>query len=500
MTHQEYERRLRAVFIEQGEIADIAFLEGNPTPVDGDGCALLPLPPRCRVTYKLYPSEQSDITCVLVLPLTGWNKRFLGTGNGGQAGSIVWGSLDAGVSHGFATANTDMGSSLDSRKMYRCPERWLDFAHRATHLMTAVGKQLTEAFYGEKIGRAYFLGGSTGGNQALQEAQKYPEDYDGIVAVCPARNRYYLQQSFPWIVSVTCSDPSAVFTKEQIAALKRRIVEKYAVLSGSAEGDNFLSYPGKVKFTPADVEALCEGLGLNEAQKKVLKDLHSAPVDPERACPLFFTPPLGSEPSSLIIPYLKDGFIKLLGFFQRWGYGEDAIEVSYEEHKAVFGPYQREFDASDPDLSAFQARGGKLIMITGSEDSLIPYTDGLAYYQSVLEEMGGEETATNFFRYFHVPGLGHCQGGSGLQEIGAKGGIAAISYDAEHDAVCAVMTWAEKGIAPEVLYASAFEEGDMKGTVDYERPVYPYPYETKYTGGDRKDKNHFTKVRGNGRY
>ena len=500
MTHQEYERRLRAVSIEQGEIADIAFLEGNPTPVDGDGCALLPLPPRCRVTYKLYPSEQSDITCVLVLPLTGWNKRFLGTGNGGQAGVIVEGSLDAGVSHGFATANTDMGSSLDSRKMYRCPERWLDFAHRATHLMTAVGKQLTEAFYGEKIGRAYFLGGSTGGNQALQEAQKYPEDYDGIVAVCPARNRYYLQQSFPWIVSVTCSDPSAAFTKEQIAALKRRIVEKYAVLSGSAEGDNFLSYPGKVNFSPEDVEALCEGLGLNEAQKKVLKDLHRAPADPERACPLFFTPPLGSEPSSLIIPYLKDGFIKLLGFFQRWGYGEDAIEVSYEEHKAVFGPYQREFDASDPDLSAFQARGGKLIMITGSEDSLIPYTDGLAYYQSVLEEMGGEETVTNFFRYFHVPGLGHCQGGSGLQEIGAKGGIAAISYDAEHDAVCAVMTWAEKGIAPEVLYASAFEEGDMKGTVDYERPVYPYPYETKYAGGDRKDKNHFTKVRGSGRY
>ena len=167
-----YEKRLRALTIENGAIAEIEFLKAEPSPKADGGEPLYPLPERCEVTYRLYPTEQSEITCVIVLPLTGWNKKFLGTGNGGQAGVIVRQSLNAGVSRGFATANTDMGSSTDSKKMYRCPERWTDFAHRATHLMTVVGKRICEAFYGEAPQRAYFTGGSTGGQQALKEAQR----------------------------------------------------------------------------------------------------------------------------------------------------------------------------------------------------------------------------------------------------------------------------------------------------------------------------------------
>lgn len=500
--HLQYEKRLRALTIEKGAIAEIEFLKAEPSPKADGGEPLYPLPERCEVTYRLYPTEQSEITCVIVLPLTGWNKKFLGTGNGGQAGVIVRQSLNAGVSRGFATANTDMGSSTDSKKMYRCPERWTDFAHRATHLMTVVGKRICEAFYGEAPQRAYFTGGSTGGQQALKEAQRYPEDYDGIVAYCPARNRYYLQQSFPWFIKVTCFDPEAVFTREQIGAVRSRIAERFAAASGGAEGDGFLSYPGKMTYAPEDADALFAGLGLNAAQLDVLKQLHRPPLDPQTKKPLFYAPPLGCEPSALTIPYLKEGYQALLGFFQRWGFGEDCdyLGITSEQFSEVFGPYQGEFDASEPDLSAFRAHGGKLLLVTGSEDSLIPYTDGKAYYESVLEKMGGEERVADFFRYFHVPGLGHCSGGNGLMELGNMVGLKSIPLTPERDALEAVMAWREEDRAPEVLYPSAFKDGDMKGEVDYVRPVYPYPYETQYTGGDRKDPKNFRKVRGNGVY
>ena len=139
--YSQHEKRLRELEIEKGEITDTKFLEAEPFPATDGGELLYPLPERCEVTYRLYPTEQSEITCVIVLPLTGWNKKFLGTGNGGQAGVIVRQSLNAGVSRGFATANTDMGSSTDSKKMYRCPERWTDFAHRARH---STGKRRKE--------------------------------------------------------------------------------------------------------------------------------------------------------------------------------------------------------------------------------------------------------------------------------------------------------------------------------------------------------------------
>lgn len=500
--YAEYRRKLYDLKIEKGEITEVKFLEAVAAPIDNDGSALFPLPERYQVTYKLYPTEESDITCVITLPLVGWNKKFLGTGNGGQAGTIVYPAIDAGVSHGYATANTDMGSSIDSAKMYLAYERWIDFGERATHLMTVVGKQIVEAFYGQPPQRSFFLGGSTGGQQALKEAQMYPEDYDGIVAFCPARNRFALQQSFCWFLKCACSEKESVFTQEQIKAVHARLIERYAVVSGGAEGDNFLSYPGKIDFSVDEIDKIFEGIGLNTAQLRVLKMLHCPPEDTATNQFIFFPTPLGCEDAALILPYIKDGFLQILGFFQRWAFGEncDYLNIDTKEYSRILGPYRQDFDACEPDLHKFKQRGGKLLLITGSNDSLIPYTDGQSYYKDVINAMGGLEKTVDFFRYFHVPGLGHCSGGPGLQEVGSKGGIAAIPYDREHDAVQAVAAWVEQGIAPEVLIASAFVDGDMKKEVDYERSIYPYPYETEYTGGDRKDKNSFRKKLGNGVY
>lgn len=496
-----YRNRLKQVNIENGEITKVEFLESVAEP-EHEGIRFLPLPERCEVSFTLRPTAQSDIKAVLALPLSGWNGRFLGTGNGGSAGSIVRNAVDGGVARGFATANTDLGSEPDSNELCKKPERWKDFGHRATHLMTVVSKQIIKAFYGEEAKYSYFLGASTGGQQGVMESQRYPEDYDGIVAFSPAYNRVNVHNSFLWYMQVM-SSPECAFTKEQIKAVNDRITERYAEKSGSAAGDKFLSYPGKIAFQAEDSEKLLEGLGLNQKQITAFKKIHTMPVSPLTNEPIFPCEPIGCEGVILSIPFIKEWLDKLLNFPTRWVYGKDYDNLAYDFQKdylKLHDALSADCDATDYDLSAYKAHGGKFILITGSSDSLIPYTDGKNYYENVVKAMGGLNNVTDFFRYFHVPGLGHGYGGNGLQEIGNLLAMASMNYEREYDALSAMVAWVEEEIAPEVLYPAAFVDGDMKKEVDFVRPVYPYPYETEYIGGDRKDKNNFRRKLGNGVY
>lgn len=496
-----YRSRLEQYNIENGEITKIEFFDAVAEP-EHEGIKFLPLPERCEVSFTLHPTAESDIKTVLALPLSDWNGRFLGTGNGGSAGSIVRSSLDGGVARGFATANTDMGSEPDSNELCKKPERWKDFGYRATHLMTIVSKQIINAFYGEEPKYSYFLGSSSGGQQGVMESQRYPEDYNGIVAFSPAYNRVNVHNSFLWYMQVM-SDPECAFTKEQIKAVIDRIIDSYAEASGSAKGDRFLSYPGKIAFQSEDSEKLLKGLGLSKKQISAFKRIHTMPISPLTNKQIFSPEPIGCEEIILSIPYIQAWFDKILNFPTRWVYGENYDNLKYDFQKdyiELHDALSADCDATDYDLSAYKAHGGRFILITGSSDSLIPYTDGKNYYENVLKAMGGIDNVTDFFRYFHVPGLGHGFGGNGLQEIGNLLAMASMNYEREYDALSAMIAWVEEGIAPEVLYPAAFVDGDMKKEVDFVRPVYPYPYETEYVGGDRKKKESFRRKLGNGVY
>lgn len=496
-----YRNRLEQHNIENGEITKIEFFDAVAEP-EHEGIKFLPLPDRCEVSFTLRPTAQSDIKTVLALPLSGWNGRFLGTGNGGSAGSIVRSSVDGGTARGFATANTDLGSEPNSDELCNKPERWKDFGYRATHLMTVVSKQIIKAFYGEEAKYSYFLGSSTGGQQGVMESQRYPEDYNGIVAFSPAYNRVNLHNSFIWYLNVMTS-PKSAFTKDQIKIVNDRIIELYAEKSGSAKGDRFLSYPGKVEFNPDDSEKILDGLELTQEQISAFKKIHLMPVSPITNKQIFTPEPIGCEEAILSIPFIRTWFEKTLNFPMYWVFGKNYDSSEYDFHKDYLrlrDALSAYCDATDYDLSAYKACGGKFILITGSVDSLIPYTDGKNYYESVIKKMGGLENTTDFFRYFHVPGLGHGFGGSGLQEIGNLLAMASMNYEREYDALSAMIAWVEEGIAPEVLYPAAFVDGDMKKEVDFVRPVYPYPYETEYIGGDRKKKESFCRKIGNGIY
>ena len=168
-----------------------------------DGRHLATLPAFVRVAFTSRPTAVSFIRSEVWLPRAGWNGRFLGTGTGGGAGYIDYQSLAGGLARGFATANTDLGTSPSVYDLIGVPERWADFGYRATHEMTVAAKAIARAYYQRAAHRAYFAGCSTGGQQALAEAQRYPADYDGLLVGAPANNRTHLHASFIWNLLAT---------------------------------------------------------------------------------------------------------------------------------------------------------------------------------------------------------------------------------------------------------------------------------------------------------
>ena len=258
-------KRLAEVKIENGEITSIEYVPASiPDPILN--IPLGQLPEHFRVCAILKPSPKSNILIEVWLPVNEWNGKFLGTGNGGSAGHIDKFSLMKGIMRGYAVANTDMGTAPDPDDLIGGPERWADFGHRSTHLMTVVAKQLIEAFYGEPPRHSYFTGGSTGGQQALMEAQRYPEDYDGIIAAAPANNRTHLHIAFIWNWLALTRNPNAAINREQATKITKLIVDHYGKDSGGAPGDMFLSYPDRVDVDINLFKEYQKEIGLNPDQ------------------------------------------------------------------------------------------------------------------------------------------------------------------------------------------------------------------------------------------
>lgn len=498
----KYIERLNNLKLENGEITKIDFFEEEAEPVFS-GLKFLPFPERCVVWFVLRPTSESEITTAISLPINSWNGRYLGTGNGGSAGEVGYNAIEGGAARGFATSNTDMGSSKDPSVMYNKREKWIDFGHRATHLSTVASKQIIEAFYGKKPEYSYFIGSSTGGQQGVMESQRYPEDFDGIISFSPACNRVDLHNTFIHYLQVIKGDPESAFTVEQIGAVRDRVMELFVEKSGGAKGDNFITYAGKVNFKPDDVDEIFKGLGLTEKQLNVLKGIYSMPKSPITGKEIFPPQPIGCETGVLMTATLFGEMYESLNFPAQWVFGKDFDAFKYDfkdDYLKLREKFSEICDATNPDLTDYKSHGGKFILITGSDDNLITYMDGKNYYESVVEKMGGLEKTCDFFRYFHVPGLGHGFGGRGLQEIGSLIALKTMKYEREYDALASLIAWVEEGVAPDVLYPAAFVDGKLSNEVDFVRPVYPYPYETEYIGGDRKDKNNFRKKLGNGNY
>lgn len=434
------------------------------------------VPEHIKVSVVCKPEEGSNIRIEVWLPTERWNGDFVGTGNGGAAGTLAPFVMIGPLKLGFAVANTDMGTSAGPDCGIGNKAVWKDFGYRATHLMTVASKAIIESYYGVPPKHSYFNGISTGGQQALREAQKYPEDYDGILAGAPAYDRVNLHLGFLWDWLAVNGGKGGLFTAEDADNVVKTILAKCGDVGGRKPGDNFMYYPHKIVMKPE----LFAGTNLTAEQICGLMKIYRGLVDPatgERIYEPTMMP--GSEACDLGLVHRCEhpGFEQGYFYIFRWVLGEDFDFTKFDFHKDAQKLHEEldtYLNATSTDLSSFRDRGGKLLLIHGTADPIIPYTSSIRYFEQVRKEMGEVDS---FFRLFLAPGMAHTIGGPGVQDI--VFGLPATPKDSKHLGILALKEWVETGIAPDALYPVAFRNNDtangfIADRIGYEREILPY--------------------------
>lgn len=456
----------------------------------------------CRVVVEATPSADSSIKIEVWMPAEGWNGRFRGQGNGGFAGEIGYGGLAFAVQQKYATAATDTGHAAigtDARWALGHPEKVIDFGYRAIHEMTQIAKTLIKAFYGDPAQHAYFAACSNGGRQALMEAQRFPADYDGILAGAPANFWTNLLTKALADAQATTLDPASYIPSSKLPALARAVNAACDAQDGVTDG--VLNDPRQCKFDPASL--LCTAGDSSECltapQIKALKALYEGPHDAKGA--LIFPGYLpgaeegpggwgtwitGQEPGKSLLFAFGGGFFSNMVYEKAdWDYKVTKVDDGL---KAAEKKTAKILNSTNSDLSAFKVRGAKLILYHGWNDAAISALNTINYYNAVESKMGQKETDA-FSKLYMVPGLQHCGGGPGANSFGQLGEGAS---DPQHNMEVALVDWVEKGNAPSEIVATKFVDDDPKKGVKFTRPLCPYPQVAKFKGtGDSNDAANF---------
>ena len=472
--------------------------------LNGDTSMFKQAPAFCRVTAEAKPTADSDIKIEVWLPATGWNGKFRGQGNGGFAGEIDYRALALAVMQGYATAATDTGhaaAGIDASWAPGHPEKIVDFGYRAIHEMTQTGKAVTQAFYGDEPKRSYFANCSNGGRQGLMEAQRFPQDYDGILVGAPANYWTHLVSSSLWDAQATTQDPASYIPAGKIPTIAKAVVAACDGQDGVKDG--LLNDPRKCGFQPETL--LCKGADsdscLTQPQLTALKKLYQGAHDTRgRAIfPGFVT---GGEEGEggwalwITGPAPGKGLLFAFdyGFFSGMVYGKpdwDYHTANLDEAVAAADQkFATVLNATDTDMKAFAARGGKLIVYHGWSDPGISPLYSIDYYESVVKKMG-RQGADAFLRLYMVPGMQHCGGGPGPDLFGEFG--IATANDPQHSMYVALEEWVEKGTPPGAVIAAKMDGMGPGAKVKMTRPLCAYPQIAKYKGsGDTNDAANFT--------
>ena len=273
--------------LQDGVVTSAVSVPG-PSFTAPDGRTYQKVRPFCRVTATLTPTSDSLINVEVWLPTSGWNERFEGTGNGGYGGNIALDvpEMVAAVNAGRTVAATDMGTAPstnnDADALVGHPEKWIDFGYRATHLMTVAAKQIITGFYGRGPRYSYFHGCSTGGQQALMEAQRFPDDYDGIIAGAPANNRTHVHTNAVWVYKQFHATPASYFTPDKVDLVTKSVVAACVVKSGGLATDNFLTDPRFCDWDPVSIQCpLVDGTNcLTADQVNAARAIYDGPRNP----------------------------------------------------------------------------------------------------------------------------------------------------------------------------------------------------------------------------
>ena len=433
------------------------------------------LPAHCRLAATLKPSPDSVIDAEVWLPEpASWNGKFQMVGNGGWAGVISYAAMATAVQEGYATASTDTGHK-GGNALFAIdhPEKLTDFAYRAVHETVVAAKAAITKFYDRGPRLSYWNGCSTGGRQGLMSAQRYPEDFDAILAGAPANYQTHLHTWDLAVSTPVLRDPSAAVPAAKLDLVTRAVINACDAKDGVADG--LLNEPTKCTFDVASLE--CKA-----------GDAESCLTAPQVAAIKRVYEPVKTKSGQVVfpgkVPGAESGFNAYVGGQNAPPISAGSFQVAYNNANWDWKTFDIEKDlplvdqkvgqivnAINPDLSKFKARGGKLLMYHGWNDTAISPGNAIDYYTSVQKKMGGRQD--DFIRLFMAPGMNHCGGGPGPNQV---------------NWMAALERWREAGTAPDRIDAVRI----ANNRVEMSRPLCPYPQVAVYSGkGSTNDAGNF---------
>jgi feruloyl esterase len=452
---------------------------GAQTPGRGRSGAAAPLPAHCRVAATLTPSADSHIEMELWLPTAGWNGKFLAVGNGGWAGTISFDAMAGGLRRGYATASNDTGHKGASAAFaIGHPEKLIDFGYRAMHEMAVQSKAIIQTFYNRGPRLSYYQGCSTGGRQGMMAAQRFPEDFDAIIAGAPVYNMVHLNVSQVALQVDMLKNSSRLVPPEKRTLFANAVVAACDPRDGVKDG--IISEPRACTFDPAVLACKADGPEcLTPAQVENARSAYApvttkggALVYPGRS-PGFETGWRIPTPGAPLNPLFTD----MVRYVGRQDPNWDPMTFNLETDLAVALKHAGFIEASDPDLAKFKARGGKLLLYHGWADPGPAPENTINYYDAVNRKLAGRQD--DWMRLFLMPGVGHCGGGVGPDQA---------------DFLGALERWKEEGVAPGQIIATR-PAGRGGSSSPMSRPLCPHPQVTRYSGsGSTDDAKNFSCV------
>ena len=420
------------------------------------------LPEFCRVALTLTPSSDSDIKMELWIPTQTWNGKYMGVGNGAFTGNIRYKALIDPLSRGYAVSSTDTGHIGNTASFaLGHPEKLIDFGWRAVHEMAIVSKQVVAALKDQRPNYAYWSGCSAGGRQAMVEAQKFPTDFDGIIAGAPGLDWTGRAAASLRVASHLNKNPTARLTQQQRELVHEAAIE--ACDSDDGLRDSLISKPMQCEFDPGVLQ--CSGQNadsnacLSSQQVDTVRLLYSSPANPATGRAITGLLP-GSELGWTDLGWTASARATGLEQYRYLVYADpnwtiDQFDFDRDISKAE-SMDNNTLNALDTNLTPFFQAGGKLIQYHGWSDPQISPSNVTQYYDRVSDLLGGRDAIHDSYRLFMAPGMGHCAGGYGPNSF---------------DMISALEAWVEDGVAPSNIEAVH----RTNGAINRSRPLVPYP-------------------------
>jgi feruloyl esterase len=436
-------------------------------PGAGDGENARVLPAFCRVAATLRPSSDSDIKIEVWMPASNWNGKFQAVGNGAFNGNIAYPAMMTALNRGYATSSTDTGHTGGGAAWAAGhPEKVIDFGWRAVHEMTVAAKKIVGTYYGGAPKFSYWNGCSAGGRQAMVAAQRFPDDFDGIIAGAPGLDWTGRAARALQVEKTLQTNEAARLLPAQTQLLHRAVLNACDAADGVKDG--LIADPPNCRFDPGVLQ--CKGIDqsscLTAAQVDTARLIYSPGVNSATRREIAGLQP-GSELGWTDLGWTAsaratglDQFRYLVFKDPSWNIQQFNFEADLARAEAADN---NTLNALNPNLKPFIDSGGKLIQYHGWADPQISPANSTQYYTRVVNALGGADKVHGSYRLFMAPGMGHCGGGAGPNTF---------------DMLTALEQWVEQGKAPDQILASH----STKGVVDRTRPLCPYPQVAVYNG------------------